>query len=104
MCFFRIKLISSGSVINRLILLEDQSIQNNQQIMAIVLATTPTETITENAMYDKVKTIKDDAKLLVDKSDSYMDVSSIAKKLETQNQLHILFFIFARRWKIKMAI
>lgn len=58
-----------------MVLLENQNIQNNQQIMAIVLDASPTEATDENAMYDKVKTAKDDAKLLVNKSDSYMDVS-----------------------------
>lgn len=69
------KLISAGKILNRLQTLQDQGVQNNQQIMAIVLEMDEKEANKQNGVYDKLQEAKKDASKLLQKEDSYMDVS-----------------------------
>lgn len=62
-------------MLNRLQTLQDQGIQNNQQIMAIVLTMDEKEANQQNGVYDKLQEAKKDASKLLQKEDSYMDVS-----------------------------
>lgn len=55
--------------------LQDQGVQNNQQIMAIVMQMDEKEAAKENGVFDKLQEAKKDASKLLQK-DSYMDVSS----------------------------
>lgn len=55
--------------------LDAQGIRNNQQVMAIILASSPDEANADNKMYDKVQMAKDDASKLVDSKSDFMDVS-----------------------------
>lgn len=71
----RLKLISAGKLLNRMQTLQDQGIQNNQQIMAIVLDMDEREASKENGVYDKLQEARKDASKLLRKEDSYMDVS-----------------------------
>lgn len=71
----RLKLISSGRIINRLQTLQDQGVQNNQQVMAIVLDDEEGEASKSGSTYDKLSEARNDANLLLKKDDSYMDVS-----------------------------
>lgn len=71
----RLKLISAGKLLNRLQTLQDQGIQNNQQIMAIVLEMDANEANKQNGAFDKLQEAKNDASRLLQKEDSYMDVS-----------------------------
>lgn len=73
--FLRLKLISAGKMLNRSQTLQDQGIQNNQQIMAIVLELDEKEANKENGVFDKLQEAKKDALKLLEKEDSYMDVS-----------------------------
>lgn len=73
--FQRLKLISAGKLLNRLQTLQDQGIQNNQQIMAIVLDMDEKEASKQNGAYDKLQEARKDASKLLRKEDSYMDVS-----------------------------
>lgn len=79
LCMFcllkRLKLISAGKLLNRLQTLQDQGIQNNQQIMAIVLDIDEQEASKQNGVYDKIQEARKDATKLLSKDDSYMDVS-----------------------------
>lgn len=68
-------MISAGKLLNRLQTLQDQGIQNNQQIMAIVLDMDEKEASKQNGVYDKLQEAKQDASKLLRKEDSYMDVS-----------------------------
>lgn len=61
----RIKLISSGKVIDNDKTLESQGINNNHQILALILPSTPEERENENVIYDQVKTARADAEMLV---------------------------------------
>lgn len=72
----RLKLISAGKMLNRLQTLQDQGIQNNQQIMAIILEIDENEANKQNGAFDKLQEAKKDALKLLQKNDSYMDVSS----------------------------
>lgn len=74
-CLHRLKLISAGKILNRLQTLQDQGVQNNQQIMAIVLEMDEKEANKQNGVYDKLQEAKKDALKLLQKEDSYMDVS-----------------------------
>lgn len=71
----RLKLISAGKLLNRLQTLEDQGIQNNQQILAIVMDMDEKEASKQNGVYDKLQEARKDAEKLLKKEDSYMDVS-----------------------------
>lgn len=62
-------------MLNRLQTLQDQGIQNNQQIMAIILEMDEKEASKQNGVYDKLQEAKNDASKLLQKEDSYMDVS-----------------------------
>lgn len=62
-------------MLNRSQTLQDQGIQNNQQIMAIILEMDETEANKENGVFDKLQEAKKDASKLLEKNDSYMDVS-----------------------------
>lgn len=73
----RLKLISAGKMLNRSQTLQDQGIQNNQQIMAIILEMDETEANKENGVFDKLQEAKKDASKLLEKNDSYMDVSCL---------------------------
>lgn len=66
-------------MLNRLQTLQEQGIQNNQQIMAIVLDMDAKEASKENGVYDKLQEARKDASKLLRKEDSYMDVSALAK-------------------------
>lgn len=54
--------------------LDSQNIQNNQQVLAISIETTPTEANAEDAMYDKLQRAKEDATTLLKRENSYMEV------------------------------
>lgn len=71
----RLKLISAGKMLNRLQTLQDQGLQNNQQIMAIILEIDENEANKQNGAFDKLQEAKKDALKLLQKNDSYMDVS-----------------------------
>lgn len=62
-------------MLNRTQTLQDQGIQNNQQIMAIILEMDEKEANKENGVFDKLQEAKKDATKLLQKNDSYMDVS-----------------------------
>lgn len=64
-------------MLNRLQTLQDQGIQNNQQIMAIVLEMDENEANKQNGVFDKLQEAKKDASRLLQKNDSYMDVSRL---------------------------
>lgn len=68
-------MISSGKMLNRLQTLQDQGVQNNQQIMAIILEVDEKEANKESGVFDKLQEAKKDAMKLLQKEDSYMDVS-----------------------------
>lgn len=68
-------MISSGRIISRLQTLQDQSVQNNQQVMAIILNAEDNEANQNGAIYDKLQEARKDAETLLRKNDSYMDVS-----------------------------
>lgn len=68
-------MISSGKIISRLQTLQDQSVQNNQQVMAIILNAEDNEANQNGAIYDKLQEARKDAETLLRKNDSYMDVS-----------------------------
>lgn len=74
--YFSIKLISAGKMIDRGLILDQQGIRNNQQMMAIVLKTAPDQANADNQVYDKVKSAKEDASMLVDSKNDFMDVST----------------------------
>lgn len=69
-------MISAGKMLNRLQTMEDQGVQNNQQIMAIVLEMDEKEASKESGVFDKLQEAKKDASKLLQKEDSYMDVSN----------------------------
>lgn len=62
-------------MLNRLQTLQDQGVQNNQQIMAIILEVDEKEANKESNVFDKLQEAKKDAMKLLQKEDSYMDVS-----------------------------
>lgn len=62
-------------MLNRLQTLQDQGVQNNQQIMAIILEVDEKEANKESGVFDKLQEAKKDAMKLLQKEDSYMDVS-----------------------------
>lgn len=78
--YFRIKLISAGSVIRRDLSLSLQNVQNNQQVLAISIETTPSETNAEDAMYDRLQRAKEDAQTLLKRDNSYMQVRMAASE------------------------
>lgn len=73
--FYRLKFISAGKILKRSLTLQDQGIKNNQQIMAIILDMDEKEVSEQNGVYDKLKIAKNDAMKLLQREDSYMDVS-----------------------------
>lgn len=73
-CFYRIKLISAGTVLRREMTLQSQNIQNNQQVLAVSIETTPSEANAEDAMFDKLQRAKEDATTLLKRENSYMEV------------------------------
>lgn len=62
-------------MLDRLRTLQDQGVQNNQQLMAIVLELDENEANQENGVFDKLQEAKKDAFKLLKREDSYMDVS-----------------------------
>lgn len=64
-------------MLNRSQTLQDQGIGNNQQIMAIILEMDETEANKESGVFDKLQEAKKDASKLLEKNDSYMDVSCL---------------------------
>lgn len=70
----RIKMISSGKVIDNDKTLESQGVTNNHQILALILATTPEECQNEDMIYDHVKNTKADAETLLMKRNTFMQV------------------------------
>lgn len=60
---------------DRLRTLNDQGVQNNQQIMAIILEMNEEEASKDGNVFDKLQEAKNDAMTLLRKNDSYMDVS-----------------------------
>lgn len=81
-------------MLNRTQTLQDQGIQNNQQIMAIILELDEKEAHKESGVFDKLQEAKKDASKLLQKNDSYMDVSSLFWifffELEFLNQINEL--------------
>lgn len=73
MFLLRIKLIGSGKVLAPLQSLEEQGIQNNQQVMAVILDEVPDGTASDN-IYDRVQKARQDALLLIDQDAEYMQV------------------------------
>lgn len=61
-------------MIERLKILQDYDIQNNQQIMAIILEMNEKEASKDGNVFDKLQAAKNDAMTLLRKNDSYMDV------------------------------
>lgn len=61
---------------NRSQILSEQSVRNNQIIMAIVLQTNQATAAEEEQVFDKLQTARNDASLLLEHGDSYMDVKS----------------------------
>lgn len=61
-------------MIDRLRILQDYDIQNNQQIMAIILEMNEEEASKDGNVFDKLQAAKNDAMTLLRKNDSYMDV------------------------------
>lgn len=61
-------------MIDRYKTLQDQGIQNNQQIMAIILQMNATDASKDGSVFDKLQAAKNDAMTLLRKNDSYMDV------------------------------
>ncbi|XP_055305346.1 NEDD8 ultimate buster 1 [Sitodiplosis mosellana] len=80
----KLKLISAGKMLNRSQTLQDQGIQNNQQIMAIILEMDEKEAHKENGAFDKLQEAKTDASKLLQKNDSYMDIED-----QDGNVIHI---------------
>lgn len=71
MCFvFRIKLISSGQVLDPEKSLIDQNVKNFQQILALILETTETDALNESNSYDRIKKIRSEAELLLNNKQS----------------------------------
>lgn len=68
-------------MLNRTQTLQDQGIQNNQQIMAIIVEMDEKEAHKENGVFDKLQEAKKDASKLLQKNDSYMDVSDFTMKM-----------------------
>jgi methionine synthase II (cobalamin-independent) len=66
---FRIKLISSGKVVEQHKTLDSQNIRNNQQLMALVLSVSEQEVEKEDEMYDKIRKIREDAETLINSND-----------------------------------
>lgn len=62
-------------MLNRSQTLQDQGIQNNQQIMAIILEMDQSEINQQNNVFDKLQEAKRDVSKLLKRGDSYMDVS-----------------------------
>lgn len=65
-------MIGAGRVLESSKVLELQGIKNNHQMMALVLDSSPTEHADENAVYDRVKSVKSDAELLIGGKQSMM--------------------------------
>lgn len=61
-------------MIDRLRILQDHDIQNNQQIMAIILEMNEEEASEDGNVFDRLRAAKNDAMTLLRKNDSYMDV------------------------------
>ena len=67
---FRIKLISSGQVLDPENSLIDQNVKNLQQILALILETTETDALNESNSYDRIKKIRSEAELLLNNKKS----------------------------------
>lgn len=67
---FRIKLISSGQVLDPENSLIDQNVKNFQQILALILETTETDALNESNSYDRIKKIRSEAELLLNNKQS----------------------------------
>lgn len=70
----RIKLISSGKVIDNDKTLDSQGVSNNHQILALILDSSPDECQNEGVIYDHVKNTKADAETLLKKRNTFMQV------------------------------
>ncbi|CAO1386877.1 unnamed protein product [Diamesa serratosioi] len=66
----KIKLISSGQVLDPESSLVDQNVKNFQQILALILETTETDALTESNSYDRIKKIRSEAELLLNNKQS----------------------------------
>ncbi|KAJ6638174.1 NEDD8 ultimate buster 1 [Pseudolycoriella hygida] len=71
-CPLSVKLISAGKVINSHQVLSEQNIKNNQQIMALTLKSS--ENLAEDAAYNKVQKAREDAQLLINQNEKFMDM------------------------------
>lgn len=67
---FRIKLISSGQVLDPDNSLVNQNVKNFQQILALILETTETDALNESNSYDRIKKIRSEAELLLNNKQS----------------------------------
>ncbi|XP_055845263.1 NEDD8 ultimate buster 1 [Episyrphus balteatus] len=60
-----IKIISAGKIVNPKVVLELQGIKNNQQLMTIIGGVDNNSQNTQDAMYDRIKKIKEDVEAIV---------------------------------------
>lgn len=86
-------------MVDRSRILQDQGIQNNQQIMAIILEMNEQEASKDGNVFDKLQAAKNDAMTLLRKNDSYMDVR--CKWLRSFVQKYNFGFFIVFRWRIK---
>ncbi|CAG5057851.1 unnamed protein product [Parnassius apollo] len=81
----RLKLISNGQIVKRNLNLQEQNLKNGNQLMALVLDTTPEEVKREDKMYVEMRTTRDDAALLSEYVHDVNDDDDEYIKLEDQS-------------------
>lgn len=74
MNLFRLKLISSGKVLNDTVSLCSQGVKNGQQILAIVISETPTQVLETENQIKELENVKTDSRLLA-LDNEFMQVS-----------------------------